>query len=76
LPAERGEAARYVAIITDGNGRWAQARGLPVGEGHRKLYKDGILRPHVGKIFSASDLADAHAFVEGRKAIGKVVVTW
>jgi undecaprenyl diphosphate synthase len=27
--------ARYVAIITDGNGRWAQARGLPVLEGHR-----------------------------------------
>jgi undecaprenyl diphosphate synthase len=27
--------ARYVAIITDGNGRWARARGLPVGEGHR-----------------------------------------
>src|SRR4051812_35645476 len=27
--------ARYVAIITDGNGRWAQARGLPVAEGHR-----------------------------------------
>ncbi|HEY3021891.1 MAG TPA: polyprenyl diphosphate synthase [Solirubrobacteraceae bacterium] len=26
---------RYVAIITDGNGRWAQARGLPVLEGHR-----------------------------------------
>jgi undecaprenyl diphosphate synthase len=24
-----------VAIITDGNGRWAQARGLPVQEGHR-----------------------------------------
>jgi undecaprenyl diphosphate synthase len=30
-----GRAARYVAIITDGNGRWAQARGLPVAEGHR-----------------------------------------
>jgi undecaprenyl diphosphate synthase len=26
---------RYVAIITDGNGRWAEARGLPVAEGHR-----------------------------------------
>ncbi|HEU5062794.1 MAG TPA: polyprenyl diphosphate synthase [Solirubrobacterales bacterium] len=28
-------AAKYVAIITDGNGRWAQQRGLPVVEGHR-----------------------------------------
>jgi undecaprenyl diphosphate synthase len=26
---------RYVAIITDGNGRWAQQRGLPVIAGHR-----------------------------------------
>lgn len=31
-----GEAqARYVAIITDGNGRWASSRNLPVVEGHR-----------------------------------------
>jgi undecaprenyl diphosphate synthase len=28
-------SAKYVAIITDGNGRWAQQRGLPVAEGHR-----------------------------------------
>lgn len=28
-------AARFVAIITDGNGRWARQRGLPVVEGHR-----------------------------------------
>ena len=28
-------SARYVAIITDGNGRWARQRGLPVVDGHR-----------------------------------------
>jgi undecaprenyl diphosphate synthase len=28
------ETARYVAIITDGNGRWARQRGLPVLAGH------------------------------------------
>ncbi len=27
---------RHVAIIMDGNGRWATARGLPRGEGHRR----------------------------------------
>ena len=27
---------RHVAIIMDGNGRWAAARGLPRGEGHRR----------------------------------------
>ena len=31
--ADRGRA-RYVAIITDGNGRWAKQRGLPVLAGH------------------------------------------
>jgi undecaprenyl diphosphate synthase len=30
-----GGPARYVAIITDGNGRWAQQHGVPVAEGHQ-----------------------------------------
>ena len=30
-----GDRPRYVAIITDGNGRWATERGLPTIEGHR-----------------------------------------
>jgi undecaprenyl diphosphate synthase len=34
-PQEAGApSARYVAIITDGNGRWARAHGRPVNEGH------------------------------------------
>jgi undecaprenyl diphosphate synthase len=33
-PASDGGRARYVAIITDGNGRWAKQRGLPVLAGH------------------------------------------
>jgi undecaprenyl diphosphate synthase len=32
---EDGGRPRYVAIITDGNGRWAQSRDLPVVEGHQ-----------------------------------------
>ena len=35
MTTEAGDAARYVAIITDGNGRWAKARDLPVGDGHQ-----------------------------------------
>ncbi len=34
MSAEPGAAARYVAIITDGNGRWAKRNGLPVVAGH------------------------------------------
>jgi undecaprenyl diphosphate synthase len=30
------EPLRHVAIIMDGNGRWAAERGLPRGEGHRR----------------------------------------
>ncbi|MEM6473432.1 MAG: polyprenyl diphosphate synthase, partial [Planctomycetota bacterium] len=30
------ELPRHVAIIMDGNGRWAQSRGLPRIEGHRR----------------------------------------
>ena len=33
-PEGGGARARYVAIITDGNGRWARRRGLPVMAGH------------------------------------------
>jgi undecaprenyl diphosphate synthase len=33
-PGNPGARARYVAIITDGNGRWARQRGLPVMAGH------------------------------------------
>src|SRR6185295_19389998 len=32
---ELPEAARAVAIIMDGNGRWARRHGLPVAAGHR-----------------------------------------
>jgi undecaprenyl diphosphate synthase len=34
--AELADCPRHVAIIMDGNGRWAAARGLPRGEGHRR----------------------------------------
>ena len=30
------DLARSVAIIMDGNGRWAERRGLPVADGHRE----------------------------------------
>ncbi|HEX2429100.1 MAG TPA: polyprenyl diphosphate synthase [Gaiellaceae bacterium] len=36
LPDDARAAAKSVAIIMDGNGRWAAAHGLPVEEGHRE----------------------------------------
>lgn len=35
-PSHDPRVARSVAIIMDGNGRWAASRGLPVAEGHRE----------------------------------------
>jgi undecaprenyl diphosphate synthase len=36
IPLSAFSMPRHVAIIMDGNGRWASARGLPRGEGHRR----------------------------------------
>ena len=33
--SEQNRIPQHVAIIMDGNGRWAQARGLPREAGHR-----------------------------------------
>lgn len=35
-PGSPAGVPRHIAIIMDGNGRWAQARGLPRVEGHRR----------------------------------------
>lgn len=35
-PSHEAGEARVVAVIMDGNGRWAEARGLPVATGHRE----------------------------------------
>ena len=34
------------------------------------------LRPHVGKVFPATDVADAHTFLETKQATGKVLLAW
>ncbi len=36
LSGERSPIAQHVAIIMDGNGRWAKRQGLPRAEGHRR----------------------------------------
>jgi 2-desacetyl-2-hydroxyethyl bacteriochlorophyllide A dehydrogenase len=34
------------------------------------------LRPHVGKVFPAQDVAGAHSFLETKQATGKVLLAW
>jgi NADPH:quinone reductase-like Zn-dependent oxidoreductase len=42
----------------------------------QRLHEEKILQPHVGKVFPHTKLADAHALLEQRKGIGKIVVQW
>jgi undecaprenyl diphosphate synthase len=46
-----GDGARYVAIITDGNRRWARERNLPIGEGHRAAAENVL-----GRLRDAAEL--------------------
>lgn len=49
--AHNGHRARYVAIVSDGSARWAQARGLAIGAGH-----DAAADTVVARIADAADL--------------------
>jgi NADPH:quinone reductase-like Zn-dependent oxidoreductase len=41
-----------------------------------KLHGEGIFKPSEGKIFSADEIAEAHRYLQTRKAIGKVALRW
>lgn len=41
-----------------------------------KLYLEGVFDPEVGGEYSVNQLAEAHAFLESRQSIGKIVVHW
>ncbi len=42
----------------------------------QELYKAGVLKPHVGKIYDYKQIGEAQAYMEDRKSIGKIVVRW
>ena len=41
-----------------------------------KLVEQGVLDPTEAKVFPVEELAEAHAFLEGRSSMGKVSVKW
>lgn len=41
-----------------------------------KLAEAGVLSPHVGGEFGIDELHKAHAFLESKKSMGKIVVKW
>jgi undecaprenyl diphosphate synthase len=73
------DRARYVAIITDGNGRWARQRGLPVLAGHeagadvvKARLRDAVefgVRELTVYSFSTENWSRPHGEVEGLMAM-------
>ena len=53
-----GASNLHVAIIMDGNGRWANARGLPRVAGHR-TGADAVRRTVTGGVIARSACRDA-----------------
>ncbi|PCH93617.1 MAG: alcohol dehydrogenase [Bacteroidetes bacterium] len=41
-----------------------------------ELIEAGELKPHVGGKYKADQIAEAHAFLESRKSMGKIVIEW
>jgi len=41
-----------------------------------ELVKNKEVVPHIGGEFSVSEIAEAHAFLESRESIGKIVIKW
>lgn len=41
-----------------------------------ELYENGEIKPVVGKVFNAKQLAEAHSYLQERKSIGKIAVRW
>jgi len=39
-------------------------------------WKQGVLNPQIGKIFNATDIAEAHQYLGSRQSTGKVVCKW
>lgn len=40
VSVDKSRLPRHIAIIMDGNGRWAKAKGLPRKEGHKAGRRD------------------------------------
>ncbi len=41
-----------------------------------KMTENGLLNPHVGGVFKADQIGEAHALLESRKSKGKIIVEW
>lgn len=40
------------------------------------MYESGIIKPNVNKVFKATEIAQAHDYLESRQSIGKIALEW
>lgn len=59
--AEVGRGPRHIAVIMDGNGRWANAQGLPRTEGH-KAGELALMDTVAGAVEAGTGYLSAYAF--------------
>jgi NADPH:quinone reductase len=68
---------RNIEVVGAGWGAWLRARpedGREIGEQVHRLADAGVVRPVVGARFALEDGAEAMRLIEGRGALGKVVL--
>ena len=45
-------------------------------KGILKLYREGVVKPQIGGMYSAFDLPKAHSYMESGQSMGKLIVCW
>ncbi|NPA67007.1 MAG: zinc-binding dehydrogenase [Chlorobi bacterium] len=40
------------------------------------LYNNGEIKPHISRVFKATELSEAHNYLQKRQSVGKIVVKW
>jgi len=45
-------------------------------EGILKLYREGVVKPQIGGMYSSFDLPKAHSYMESGQSMGKLIVCW
>jgi len=55
---------------------WSEVDRIRAWAGHLlELWSEGVVKPHVDKVFSFAEAAAAHHYIQDRKNLGKVVLT-
>jgi NADPH2:quinone reductase len=69
LGPNRGIFGFNLGTLTGKEAYFAEAAGALID-----FFRAGVLRPVIGRVFPFEEIVEAHAFLQGRHSVGKVVV--